>query len=285
LLHAALVELSHDYALKEGEIMRVIKPPFLKARSIAIQDNYGVSAEAAERVRHVSFLWRNGVAIPGAWSDQDADLDFICRAFVDLPWYRLDADAKYPALHGDLIVREDATPEQKLQALTSLIEKETNSRIELMHKKVTRASIVLHGKTDVPGYSFVDNMQLNMAGVGGYAVFITAKPLDDAALSHRAKRLMLFGSFGRPDDTSKMSLEGASFQLGAPFVVDANQDGQFRRTNLFLIGDDVGLWRTGDPGYAENLTRVVANLKKQLGGDWRIEQRDFDVLSLRDAAE
>ncbi len=122
----------------------------------------------------------------------------------------------------------------------------------------------------------------NVEGRGGFAVFITAQPLDDAVLSRWAKRLTLYGTMGRPDGMGMFfGPESASYNIGAPIVVDSGNNGQFWRTNLFLVGADVAGWRPEDPGYMEKLNRALDNLKKQVGGDWRIEKRDFDVLSLQ----
>jgi hypothetical protein len=363
--------------------MRVIRPPFPKVRSVALQLNYGVSD--ADNVRCVCFDWKQGLAVPGAWYKQDASLESIYGAFIDVPWSQFDSDAlrafKWPGLHGDLILRADATPEQKLKAFTSLIEQETNTRVDVTHEKIARTCLVLHGGTDLPGYAYVNpdgdgtkvqlsrlveererilsevtgyesrrdtlahdldagrtppdieqrirdtgtytqfrnqvisldieikrleqfngpksaqvieakkqkadwqakvdeeheelkstlvegvktaleseigasmaNLaridkfidkadvergpaipKMNVEGRGGFAVFITGKPLDDAVLSGWAKRLTLYGTMGRPDGMGMFfGPEAASYNLGAPFVFDANDNGQFWRTNLFL---------------------------------------------------
>ncbi len=160
LLHAALTDLSHDYALKDGEVMRIIKPPFPKARFLAIQQNYGVSAEDAENVRCICFNWKDGIATPGIWFKQDASVESIYPAFIERPWSGFDIDAlrafKWPGLHGDLIIRDDATAEEKLKAFASLIEQETKTRVEITHKKLARTCVVLHGGTDLPGYAYVN---------------------------------------------------------------------------------------------------------------------------------
>jgi len=435
LLRTALADLARDYALKDGEVIRIIRPPFSKARSRVVQLNYGVTADDADKVHCVCFTWKDGIARPGAWYKQDISLESTSGAVTGLSWSQFDGDAlrafAWPGLHGDLVVRADVTPDQKLKAFISLIEQETNTRVEVTYIKMKRTCIVLHGGTDLPGYAYVNpdadgrKVQLsrlaeererilgeiagyesrrdslaralnegrtppdieqrihdtgtythfrnqvialeielkrleqfngpqsaqvvevkrmkdawqaqvdeeheelkstltegmkaaldseisasvanlaridefikkadgsvvgsepksNVEGRGGFAVFITARPLDDAVLSRWAKGLTLHGTMGRPNGMGMFfGPEAASYNIGAPFVFDANDNGQFWRTSLFLVADDVAGWHADDPGFTEKVTHVLDNLKKQVGGDWRIEKREFNVLSLLPAA-
>jgi len=425
----SLPEISTDYTLKDGEVMRIIKAPFPKDRSKAIQQTLGLTSEKADLVCHLRMGWRDNFATPSAWTYQDASLESVAGAFVDTSYSLFDSDAlrafRWPGLHGDLIVREDATAEQKLSALTSLIEKETNTPVEVVHRKMKRTCVVLRGQADFrkcgsvkqesdspqvqliwlkqeregiiveiaadesrrdslrrdleagrtppdiegrirddntyiqlrnqaialdielkhlqgfgdaePQFSVVQRVkaawvtmldqkneelknestaetmsalesdiratkailarieesikqtdgdhaaqeQKTDGAGGGYAVFITTRPLDDAVLSGWAGRLREYGAAGRPDGMGMFNLEGAEHQLGAPIIADADPDAADLQAGLFLVADDVAGWHRNDPGYAEKLTQVLDNLKKQVGGDWRIEKREFDVLSLQ----
>jgi hypothetical protein len=450
LPHQTLASLSRDYALQDGQVMQIIRPPFPDARALAIQQSFGVTAEDGSKVRCVCFNWKDGIAVPGAWYKQDAQLESLYGLFIDTPWTGFDSDSlsafKWPGLHGDVIVRNDATPGDRLKAFMSMIGQETKTPAEAIHRKMARTCVVLHGDARLHRYDFSgpnavpgqesrvwlnnergrviseisgyesrrdslnrdldagrmppdieqrirdtstytqfrnqvisldielkrlrqfrgpsypqvveierikaalqakvdeEHEELKSAigkemevalesqvrdskttlerveertreldgerdsseqrrGIGErrgfYAVFITATPLDDSRLDRWTSGVRDHGIMGRPDGVGIFNLEGVGYQLGAPLIIDRENtqqleanvfqslicdNGQASMPTIFLVADDVAGWRSGDPGYAVKLTHVVDNLKKQTGGDWRIEQRDFDVLSLRLAA-
>jgi hypothetical protein len=274
-LDQAISDLSKSYRLEPGESLRVIDPPFSAERSAVIRLNYGVSQEQSKQVAAVVFAWRGGKCIPIAWTYHAPTLEFLLQT-IDGTWIDRQslAAVKWTPVPMDVVVNEKALPAQKLAAMSEVISRRVGKKVRLSYQPRLRPTIVLSGGTEHPGSAYVDAERR-----GGFAVFVTAQNLDEK-LARMSKQLTLYGRMGRPDDTRWCDRDGFAANIGAPFVRDGQGDGQFWRTDAFLVFDDVALWKPTDAGYEGKVKRVLANLKKQLGGDWRLEPRQIEMLTL-----
>jgi hypothetical protein len=105
-----------------------------------------------------------------------------------------------------------------------------------------------------------------------HVVVLTTAPWNEKTLAKwvRAKNQY------RADIFRASSFRDAAAFLDAPFLDNDEQHGELGHTNLFLISADARLKRT-DADYDAKLKRVLENLKAQVGGDWRVEEKEIVI--------
>ena len=211
----------------------------------------------------------------------------VVHGAMGLRWYQVEGLDKvgWPAVRGDVVVRADATPQDKLAALAAWVESQTGQSLRVTGRLVKRPCVVLRGGgTTSSGYPYI-----HAEGRGGFAAFVTAAPLGDEELSQRAAKLNRWGLMGGPEGWGKHSRDSLSGHLGAPLLAgapcgvggaDVGEEGLFWRTDLFFIANDAASLRPTDDGYPRKLRRVLDNFQKQLGGDWRVEERDVHTFTI-----
>jgi hypothetical protein len=107
-------------------------------------------------------------------------------------------------------------------------------------------------------------------------VVLTQQPLDDPTLKRWINGWRPKGS------THGFAMDQASPQLGAPFFIDGNpqEEPGVNGVGLTLIAADARLKST-DREYPQKLRRILDNLQTQIGGEWRIEERELEVFTVQ----
>ncbi len=264
----AFAKLQDEYTLAPGQVLRVIDPPFSPART-AWADAKFPYARGANRIRSIGLRWNGSTMDWSYMRYADVNLnDLLCDA-LNIPWDQVQGldQVKLPPIHGDFVVRSNATRQQKLDALASLILDRTGQSVRFVHATRTIKCIVLHGKA----HAAPKNAR-------GFNVLVLAQvPLDDTTIKRWVNGWRPAGC------TYAYSMDQASPTLGAPFFL-ADSDRERARFpadsgNLLLIAPDAKL-NPADPHYEQKLRRVLDNVQKQIGGDWQIEPRKLDVWKL-----
>jgi hypothetical protein len=199
-------------------------------------------------------------------SYSDLELRTLLNSGIRVPWYRVEGldRVTLPPMRADLVVRIDATYEQKLQGLVDLVAQQTGKRFRVVKAQTTRPCIILKGDTRKPPESTK----------GFPTVVLTQAPLDDAAIN------AWFVGRGGKGGTHTFQFQPASEHLGAPFFIDGvDGDALEIDADLYLIAADAQLKPT-DPQYLPKLRKVLDNIEKQIGGEWRIESRTLDVFRI-----
>ena len=283
----ASAELARTHGLPDGQVFRIVDPPFTDARAAWVKLG-DPSSPRSGSAGPLFFAWEDGRLrqVGGARRGEVTAAEVVHGA-MGLAWYQVEGLDKvgWPALRGDVVVRADATPQDKLAALAAWVESETGQSLRVTGRPVKRPCVVLRGGgTTSPGYPYID-----AEGRGGFAAFVTAAPLGDEELAQRAARLNRWGQMGGPEGWGKHRRESLCGHLGAPLLAgvpcgvggaDVGEEGLFWRTDLFFIDNDAAAMRPTDAGYPQKLRRVLDNFQKQLGGDWRVEERDVQTFTI-----
>jgi len=264
----ALIELNQAYALANGQVIRVIPAPFPPARGAWADAEYPY-AKGSANIRSLGFRSTPLGLMTWYMSYVDLDVRTILNSGIRVPWYRVEGldRVTFPPMQADLVVRPDATYEQKLQALVDLVAEQTGKRLRVVKAQATRPCIVLKGQTRTPPES----------RDGFPTIVLTQAPLDDAALK------AWFGGRRGGGSTHRFQFQPATELLGAPFFIDGNDsDAMEINVSLVLIAKDANL-KPADPEYEMKLRKVLDNIEKQIGGEWRIERRTLDIFRLEPA--
>ena len=265
----ALMELTQAYALANGQVIRVIRPPFPWARAAWADAEYPY-ARGSQNIRSLGF--RSTPLGLDSWFMSYAHLDMrtILESGIRVPWYRVEGldRVTLPPMRADLVVRVDATYEQKLQSLVDLVAEQTGKRFRVAKAQTTRPCITLKGQTRTPPES----------RDGFPTLVLTQAPLDDAALK------AWFGGRRAKGSTHRFQFQPATELLGAPFFIDGTEgDAMEINVSLVLIAADAHLQPT-DPEHETKLRKILDNIENQIGGAWRIERRTLDVFRIELAA-
>ena len=265
----ALMELTQAYALANGQVIRVIRPPFPWARAAWADAEYPY-ARGSQNIRSLGF--RSTPLGLDSWFMSYAHLDMrtILESGIRVPWYRVEGldRVTLPPMRADLVVRVDATYEQKLQSLVDLVAEQTGKRFRVVKAQATRPCMILKGQTRTPPES----------RKGFPTLVLTQAPLDDAALK------AWFGGRRGKGSTHRFQFQPATELLGAPFFIDGTEgDAMEINVSLVLIASDAHLKPT-DPEYETKLRKILDNIENQIGGAWRIERRTLDVFRIEPAA-
>jgi len=265
----ALAELTRTYALANGQVIRVIRPPFPPARAAWADAEYPY-AKGSQNIRSLGFRSTPLGLMSWYMSYVELDARTIVNTGIRVPWYRVEGlqHVTFPPMQADLVVQPDAPYEQKLQSLVDLVAEQTGKRLRVVKAQATRPCIILKGNTRTPPES----------RDGFPTIVLTQAPLDDAAL-----KAWFNGRRGK-GSTHRFQFQPATELLGAPFFIDGNDsDAMEISVNLVLIAADANL-KHSDPQYEAKLRKVLDNMEKQIGGEWRIEQRTLDIFRIEPAA-
>ncbi len=137
------------YRLEEGEILKRIAPPFIPERMDYYRNEYEYQAQAIPREpEEMTFHWDGKLKNWGMSFGRFSRLDFVLNRVVGLKRYEYEGpepllDLELP---GDWIIRDEAPPELKLQALTELIAREFDREIWFEQRTVERSTIIATGK-------------------------------------------------------------------------------------------------------------------------------------------
>lgn len=277
--------LLQTHALQDRETLRVVKPPFTKARQQWVQAELN-SLGAEEEVRNVYFQWYKGTLRYLGADLQGAKAVRLNADRLGIPWHKIQGleQVRWPTGPADVVIRAEASIEQKLIALAAFIEAETGQKLRITPQTISQPTIVLKGQTTSAGYP----CQPIIAGDGfksANAIFITSQPLEDATLVQWAERLRELGLAARPDGFYLFNWQGATQQLGAPLAEDATKDhgvwrGGGELADVVLLDKEILEWRPTDPDYPVKVAGVLKNLHRQLGGVWLLEDRETQVFTI-----
>ena len=137
------------YRLEDGQVLKLIQPPFGPERLVNYQRRSPSQAEAIPRgPDRMTFHWdgalKNWATGFGSGNDVAFALRYavrISRTEYDVPKELLEMD-----LPGDWIVRPDATKRQLLEALAQIMSVALNERITVGREEIEREVVVARGK-------------------------------------------------------------------------------------------------------------------------------------------
>lgn len=231
----AIAELNQSYALASNEVLRLIKPPFSRARAVWVDAEYE-EARGSDRVHSIGFRWTADGSLNESYMMYP---DMLLRGLIDLVvglnWYEVEGldRVQWGPIHGDFVVRESATEEERLRALLKLVQSQTGAGLSITKETRSRACIVLYGSLGTP-----------------------------------------------PGRVDVLEFQRTAESLNAPFLLE---DGRSRRRPVLTIplGKRVNMPKdkldSADPDYLRKLQDAVRRVQIELGGDWRVEQRDVEV--------
>jgi hypothetical protein len=187
-------------------------------------------------------------------------VDTLIESSTRLEWYQLDGlnSIIWEPRRADLVVREDATPEQKLNALAILINERTGQAIRFVKQKKSRLAIVQTKAPTRPGFRR-DQHEM---------VVLTQEPWSDE-IAIRWQNML------RPPEGTyrSTSLGSAGKALAAPIL----QEGAGSTGGKHYIVPPDSHLDPADPDLAAKLQRVVENIHKQVGGEFKVEMKEFEV--------
>jgi RNA polymerase sigma factor (sigma-70 family) len=252
-----LESLEEHYALADGQVLRLIEPPFPAARAAFLAKEFqGIRAP----VGALGFRYTPGELRWRHLSMSGLTLDSIATSTFQLEWYLvtgLDL-VQWEPITADVVVREGASNRQQLDALAELIGQRTGQLLKFTQRKMPRPCLILKGKTR-PGLK-------NRAS--RHAVLLSQQPLDEPT-----RRLLINDDRPRGYYVSS-NMDGASKRMGAPFFSEPTTG--IERNVRFLVAADANL-DPADPEFVARLKRIAENLRAQIGGEWSVEVREFDV--------
>lgn len=135
------------YGLAPGQIARYVAPPYIPQRQM-FWDN--------EQRKNRGQTWKiDQMRVTFSWDDKGAHwssvggmggLSDVLRFPVGLKQHELDASISGNSVFkGDWVVRQDATREQKLDAIAQLLSEKSGHPVHFVQKLLTRDAIVIRG--------------------------------------------------------------------------------------------------------------------------------------------
>ncbi|MEN6424586.1 MAG: M56 family metallopeptidase [Phycisphaerales bacterium] len=162
-------DFQRTYRLDEGEVLKLVKPPFLPARQDYEIDaflSYGFDS-AAENLQCVigntcyvcsGYFWDDQLKHGAMWAGQNLPrLPIVLNSILEISKYDFGlSDEMQRTLlpKGDWIVRKGATTEERLKALERIIASELPRPIHFEQRPAERDTIVVTGRyafTPLPG--------------------------------------------------------------------------------------------------------------------------------------
>lgn len=257
------------YRLRDGEDLRVIRPPFPPEREDYAHWSTRNTFGEPRAVLNMFFLQRSSEGPNGAWGswiDGPTYPEQLLAWAVDLRWWEIGDMGAMNWSPGsiDVVVRDGAGRERKIAALAEVIRRDTGRNIVFVKRTVTRTCVVVRGKTksDVP----------KVQTIFPRAVLATERPTD-AEIAEWTKLQRV------PGGHAGYSLPVESRFLGAPVMFEADAKGEVDSNfHYVLVAPGLDL-KPEDPQFRQKLGRAVEYLRQQLGGDWTIEDRAVEVWS------
>ncbi|MBW7989451.1 MAG: hypothetical protein FVQ84_05450 [Planctomycetes bacterium] len=186
-------EFHEVYSLDEGEIIKLIKPPFVLGRQEYFQiptSSYGsvfLSLES-QGAFQVNLIWDGEqLKMPQSGytnTHRPPTLEYILNLTLRMPYcdFNLPKELDIKIPYGDWIVRTDSPMAEQLRALEEIIYAETNRSIRFEKRKVEREVIVAKGR-----YKFKSHPN----GISPNYIHVTW----DGTLSNLERTVNLLGEF------------------------------------------------------------------------------------------
>lgn len=272
-LAQATTALKKEYALKDGEVLRMISPPFSDARNVYADMSFpeaaGPGQRARDNIRSLGFRWKTGTGGEefswGYMSYIDETLGYVVDDTLGIDWEHVEGLGKihWKKAHADFVVRSDATDQQKLDALAALIRGRSGQAFKFVPSKVTVSAFMLYGDTTSGG----------AAATGGMHAVLLSQEMPTPEIVHAITN---GDRRGMPD---AFNLEQAGKYLCAPFRMDNSSHSVFSRGGtVYYIAKNAQLSRS-DPQYQQKLRKILDNLQAQIGGDFQIVPLEIEVFT------
>lgn len=264
-----LEKLAETYRLKEGEDLRVIYPPFAEQRGFYADAEYPY-AKGSDNIKSMGFWW-DGRALDGSYMSYvpETSEEVLTGSVLRLPWYQLEHLDRLDWDPGvsDWVARKGMPIEKALDAFAKVYTEQTGKPLRFEKRAVTRPCVFhdsLKGEKVI--YPPVEQGEFRK-------VMLTIDPLSDEELAKWKK--------SRPDEaTHRFSAKRTGQVIDAPILSPIHiwMDDRTRTTpGVFYIGVKAQQLSHTDRDYRENLQKIVDNMRAQVGGEWRIEDRTFDI--------
>jgi hypothetical protein len=250
------------YRLDEGEILKLIKPPFPPARQDYVFDcffSYGVATAAANISSVVEdacyvcagFRWdgqlENGPMFCGGGLPR---LQTVLNAIFGIPDYDFRLSEEMRCTHlpkGDWIVQKGASPEEQLKALEQIIAAELHRPLHFEQRTAERDTIVVTGR-----YAFTP-----WPGKDPNRLLIFARDAEAASWSDEAPSLA--GLFDKLADGIDMAIDNRS---AAP-----------AGTIRYAYDGSLMSWRGEGIDKEKDLPALLNHLARQTGLQFQVERR------------
>ena len=253
--------LDELYGLREDEDLRVIRAPFSRARSDYADAEYPY-AKGADNIKSLGFWW-DGRKLEGSYmSYGPGTTQRVMDQALRIPWYQIEHLERIDWETGasDWIVRRGLPIERALAAFAHAYRQDTGRNTDFAKRTVTRPCIVQRGEITLPPPR---DDRFTVA-------VITVEALPDDELRRWIQNDRPKGSIHR------FQMQEVARALDAPFYF-AGQGQSVKDIGVFYIDEQAQNLSWERPDFRANLRKVLDNLEAQLGGEWSIEDRTFDV--------
>lgn len=148
-LNPDLARKFHEiYRLDEGEVLKLIKPPFVLGRQEYLQtmtDDYAHALQQGGGFQ-IGFRWDGEPRVYSAYSGRD--LWSVLRLVLDIPVYDFNVprEIKVNLPRGDWIVRAEVPIAEQLRALEEILQAELHRPIRFERRTAEREVIVVRGR-------------------------------------------------------------------------------------------------------------------------------------------
>jgi beta-lactamase regulating signal transducer with metallopeptidase domain len=250
-------EFRELYRLDEGEVIKVIKPPYVLGRDQYLATMKHRGDGIINGYWSFSFLWNAEVQGRSATAGplDNISLSYLLRIILRLPCYDYEILQDLPPLHfptADWIIREGSSVEDQLKALEEIIQAETHRMIRFEKHTVERDTIVVTGRYD---FTPLPDKDLNRL----YVIARETNQLVDREAASVAELLRDFGP-----------------EIGVP-LEDRTEPGQAARISY---RSDYSLMKPlrGEPIDKDtDLPAMLDNLAKQTGLQFSVEKQPAEI--------
>jgi hypothetical protein len=250
-------EFRRTYGLEEGEVIKLIKPPFVLGRDPYIRPMLGEDLFLdTSRASYQSFGFRWDGEFKGVSATTGRlTLSFVLPLMLNLPSYDFDLSDELwhvPLPRCDWVVRDTSGPAEKLKALETILRAELKRPIRFEEREVERDTIVVSGR-----YAFT--------------------PLSEES----PDRLCLYvGTQSRlaNDETDSIGdlLPWMGRRIGIPVEDRSEQTPTGGKVRYVYDGDLLSIFRS-KPIADPDLSTLLANLAKQTNLTFTVEKQPHEV--------
>jgi hypothetical protein len=262
-------EFNKTYRLEEKEVLKRIAPPFIPERLDYYQHEFSSQAKKIEKPpTYFKFKWRGEKLLNDGYGfigKKGLNLSNVLRSVLKLSYSEFEGDRSLLdiELPGDWIIREDATIEQKLQALADILQQATGKTIAFTQQQLERNVIVVTGN-------------------------YTAETRDD---NRNLIDIHCYSTEKDPDEGS-----GGGSGTMEEFITRLGDLIGFA-TSIETPSRPIGTmsWRTHSSSYVhrepagaerdEKINQLLGNIAQQTGLELKIEQRQVPVWVVTEASE
>ncbi len=143
------------YRLEAGEVLKRIAPPYIPERASFISRMDPTGAAANEKFG-LAFMWEDQItAVRGPLPS--IPLGTMLSYCLDIPTYKVELPdtVRTMRLSGDWMVRQSASEDQKLAALSKILKEQWGTTWEFQKKQVERDVIIATGRFSPPAGELV----------------------------------------------------------------------------------------------------------------------------------